>query len=100
MKTVVEPLTHRPLTERPAWKELQIYLQEVRKQHLRQLLAADDQRGKRMTAEAAGVYMDYSKNRVIDRTISILLQLAEESGLQQRIEAMIRGVNINTTENR
>src|SRR5207247_1651905 len=100
MKTVVEPLTNSSLTERPAWKELQIHLQEVRKQHLRQLFAADDQRGKRMTAEAAGVYLDYSKNRVTGQTLRLLFQLAEESGLRQRIDAMFRGDKINSTENR
>src|SRR5712691_3303654 len=95
MKTVVESLT-----ERPAWKGLEAHVQEVRKLHLRQLFATDDQRGKRMTAEAAGVYLDYSKNRVTDQTIRLLFQLAEESGLRPRIDAMFRGDKINSTENR
>src|SRR5438874_240409 len=79
MKTA-EPLTDRMLTERPAWKELETHNQEVRKLHLRQLFAADDQRGKKMTAEAAGIYLDYSKNRITSQTIELLLQLAEQSG--------------------
>src|SRR5712691_2798539 len=95
MKTVVESLT-----ERPAWKGLEAHVQEVRKLHLRQLFAADDQRGKRMVAEAAGIYLDYSKNRVTGQTIGLLFQLAEESGLRPRIDAMFRGDKINSTENR
>jgi glucose-6-phosphate isomerase len=95
MKTVVESLT-----ERPAWKGLEVHLQEVRELHLRQLFAADDQRGKRMAAEAAGIYLDYSKNRVTEQTMRLLFQLAEESGLRPRIDAMFRGDKINVTENR
>jgi glucose-6-phosphate isomerase len=100
METVVEPVTNRPLTERPAWKDLEVHLKKVRKQHLRKLFAADDERGKRMTAEAAGIYFDYSKNRITDQTIKLLFQLAEESGLPARIDAMFRGDKINSTENR
>ncbi|HEX4751018.1 MAG TPA: glucose-6-phosphate isomerase [Bryobacteraceae bacterium] len=100
MATVVEPVTNYPLTERAAWKDLQVHFQNVRELHLRQLFAADPERGKRMTAEAAGIYLDYSKNRITDQTIKLLLQLAEESGLRPRIEAMFRGDKINTTENR
>src|SRR5882672_2914954 len=100
METVVEPLTNRPLSERPAWKDLEAHFKKVRKQHLRQLFAADPERGQRMTAEAAGVYLDYSKNRITDQTIKLLFQLAEESGLRPRIDAMFRGDKINSTENR
>ncbi|MGA8597911.1 MAG: glucose-6-phosphate isomerase [Bryobacteraceae bacterium] len=100
METVVEPLINRPLTERPAWKNLEIHFREIRELHLRQLFAGDPERGKRMTAEAEGIYLDYSKNRITDHAIKLLLQLAEESGLRARIDAMFRGDKINTTENR
>ena len=68
--------------------------------HLRDLFAADPKRGERMTAEAAGLFLDYSKNRITDETLKLLLQLAEESGLRERIDAMFRGDKINITENR
>ena len=99
METVVDPLTS-PLTERPAWKDLEAHSQMVSELHLRKLFAADPERGKRMTAEGAGIYLDYSKNRINDETIDLLLQLANESGLRPRIEAMFRGEKINRTENR
>ena len=99
METVVDPLTS-PLTERPAWKDLEAHSQMVSELHLRKLFAADPERGKRMTAEGAGIYLDYSKNRINDQTINLLLQLANESGLRPRIEAMFRGEKINRTENR
>jgi glucose-6-phosphate isomerase len=91
---------HRPLTERPAWKALESHRQEVGALHLRQLFAADSRRGERLTVEAEGLCLDYSKNRLSDRTIELLLQLADESGLRPRIEAMFRGDRINVTENR
>jgi glucose-6-phosphate isomerase len=100
METIVETLTDRPLTERPAWKDLEAHFQKVRELHLRQLFAADRERGKHMTAEGAGIYLDYSKNRITDETVKLLLQLAEESGLRQRMDAMFRGDKINSTENR
>src|SRR5205809_6851886 len=100
MKTAAELITDRSLTERPAWKDLDVHFKKVRKQHLRKLFAADPERGQRMTAEAAGIYLDYSKNRITSQTIKLLLQLAEESGLRPRIDAMFRGVKINTTETR
>jgi glucose-6-phosphate isomerase len=100
METVVDAITDRPLTERPAWKDLEVHYQKVRDLHLRQLFADDAERGKRMTAEGAGLYLDYSKNRITDQTIKLLLQLAEESGLRPRIDAMFRGDKINSTENR
>jgi glucose-6-phosphate isomerase len=100
METVVEAITGRPLTERPAWKALEDHFRNVRELHLRQLFADDAERGKRMTAEGAGIYLDYSKNRITQETIKLLLQLAEESGLRPRIDAMFRGDKINSTENR
>ena len=89
-----------PLTDRPAWKALEQHFQKVQGLHLRQLFKDDPQRGERLTAEAAGVYLDYSKNRVTQETLALLVQLAEESGLQERIEAMFRGEKINVTEGR
>src|SRR4249920_329593 len=90
----------KPLTERPAWKILEANYPKVRELHLRQLFAEDPKRGERMTAEAVGLYLDYSKNRVTDETLKLLLQLANESGLRGRIDAMFRGEKINVTENR
>ena len=89
-----------PLMERSAWKALKIHYQEIRKSHLRRLFADDPGRGERMTVEAAGLYLDYSKNRITDETLGLLLNLAEESGLQERMEAMFRGEKINLTEKR
>jgi len=89
-----------PLTQRKAWKALQAHHRKIRDTHLRSLFADDPGRGERMTAEALGIYLDYSKNRVSDRTLKLLLQLAVESGLQERIDAMFRGERINVTENR
>jgi glucose-6-phosphate isomerase len=98
--TAIEPVKSRPLTERPAWKELQNHSKKIREQHLRILFAADPERGHCMTAEAAGIYLDYSKNRITDETLKLLVRLAEESGLRARIDAMFRGEKINRTENR
>src|SRR5512137_455252 len=92
--------TIAPLTERPAWKALGSHYQQVREVHLKQLFADDPRRGERMTAEAVGLYLDYSKNRITDETLKLLLQLAEESGLRARIDAMFGGEKINITENR
>src|SRR5579864_8301078 len=100
METIVETLTDLPLTERPAWKDLEAHFEKIRELHLRQLFASDSERGKRMTAEGAGIYLDYSKNRVTDETIKLLLQLAEESGLRAHIDAMFRGDKVNFTEKR
>jgi glucose-6-phosphate isomerase len=88
------------LTARPSWKALESHYQKVRKSHLRQLFADDPKRGERLTTEAVGLYLDYSKNRVTDETLKLLVQLAEESGLRARIDAMFRGEKINITENR
>jgi glucose-6-phosphate isomerase len=84
----------------PAWGALEKHHQKVRNLHLRELFADDPQRGQRLSVEGAGLYLDYSKNRVNDETLQLLLQLAEESGLQARMEAMFRGDKINLTENR
>jgi glucose-6-phosphate isomerase len=89
-----------PLTARPAWKALAAHYQRVRNLHLRELFAGDPERGERLTAEAAGLFLDYSKNRVTDETLALLVRLAEESGLRARIDAMFRGERINVTENR
>ncbi len=88
------------LTERPAWKALAEHYQTMRGLHLRQLFAEDPCRGERLSAEAAGIYLDYSKNRITDETIRLLLRLAEECGLGERITAMFRGEPINVTERR
>ncbi len=89
-----------PLTERPAWKALEAHYQQVRELHLRKLFGDDPGRGERMTAEAVGLYLDYSKNRLTDETLQLLLQLAEASGLRARIDSMFRGEKINLTEKR
>ena len=89
-----------PLNQRPAWKALQTHSQEMKGQHLRDLFAKDPGRGERFTAEADGIFLDYSKNRVTDETLRLLVALAEESGLRGKIEAMFRGDKINITENR
>jgi glucose-6-phosphate isomerase len=88
------------LTERPAWKALQAHFKEMQDRHLRELFAEDPRRGWRFTVEAAGIYLDFSKNRVTDKTVALLLELAEQSGLRERIDAMFRGEKINVTENR
>jgi glucose-6-phosphate isomerase len=88
------------VTMRPGWKALQSHHQKLRELHLRQLFADDPKRGERLTTEAVGLYLDYSKNRITDETLKLLLQLAEECGLRVRIDAMFRGEKINITENR
>ena len=89
-----------PVIERPAWKTLVAHHEKVRELHLRRLFADDPGRGERLTAEAVGVFLDYSKNRITDETLSLLRKLAEESGLREKIDAMFRGDKINLTENR
>ncbi len=89
-----------PLPERSAWKELQEHYAQVRGVHLRDLFADDPQRGERLALEACGIYLDYSKNRVTDETMRLLLRLAEESGLREHIDAMLAGEKINITEDR
>jgi len=88
------------LTERPAWKALKAHYNGVRDLHLRKLFADDPRRGEQMTAEAAGIYLDYSKNRIAAETLKLLLDLAETSGLRRRIDAMFRGEKINVSERR
>jgi glucose-6-phosphate isomerase len=89
-----------PLNQRPAWKALQTHSEAMKGRHLRELFAADPGRGQRFTAEANGIFLDYSKNRLTDETLKLLIALAEESGLRAKIEAMFRGDKINITENR
>ena len=89
-----------PLPERKAWQELKRHHAELAGQHLRELFAADPGRGERLTAEAAGLYLDYSKNRVTDETMRLLVELAAESGVPERRDAMFRGEHINVSEDR
>jgi glucose-6-phosphate isomerase len=89
-----------PLRKRAAWRALAAHHKKLAPLHLRKLFAEDKKRGERLTVEAAGIYLDYSKNRVVDQTIKLLVQLAEESGLRARIDAMFRGDKINITEKR
>ncbi len=89
-----------PLRERPAWRELEAHWREIDPRHLRELFAEDGERGTRLTQEAAGLYLDYSKNRVDDRTLRLLGELAEQSELAERREAMFRGEHINVSEDR
>jgi glucose-6-phosphate isomerase len=89
-----------PLTQRPAWRALQAHYETVRDVYLRTLFAEDPRRGERLAAEAVGLYLDYSKHRITDETIRLLVQLAEDCGLRARIDAMFQGEAINVTENR
>jgi glucose-6-phosphate isomerase len=89
-----------PLTKRKAWKALTAHYKKISKIHLRKLFADDPKRGERLTLEAAGIFLDYSKHRINDQTIKLLLQLADESRLRQRIDAMFSGEKINITEKR
>jgi len=102
MPTAVEEKTARitPLTKRKAWKALEAHYKKVRQSHLRELFADDPERGERLTAEAVGLYLDYSKNRITDETVTLLIQLAEQSGLRERMDAMFHGERINITEDR
>src|ERR1700755_1970794 len=90
----------KTVTELPAWKALSSHFQKIDHLHLRELFAQDPTRGERLTAEAAGIYLDYSKNRITDETLALLLQLAEQSGLRARIDAMFGGEKINVSEKR
>src|SRR5271156_4967071 len=89
-----------PLRDRPAWKALEAHSQKMLDVHLRDLFADDPGRGERLTAEAAGIFLDYSKNRVTDETLRLLIELAAESGVPERRDAMFRGEHINVSENR
>ncbi|HTS16851.1 MAG TPA: glucose-6-phosphate isomerase [Verrucomicrobiae bacterium] len=90
----------KPLTQRQAWGDLAAHHKKAGKLHIRELFAKDAKRGERFTAEAAGLFLDYSKNRITDKALKLLGQLAKESGLRERIDAMFRGEKINVTENR
>src|SRR5215510_14790579 len=83
--------TDAPLVQHSAWKKLDSHYRDIRNQHLRDLFSGDPTRGARMTAEAAGIFLDYSKQRISDETLRLLLELAEHSGLRARIDAMFRG---------
>ena len=89
-----------PLTEAKTWQALTQHYEQVRGTHLRQMFADDPTRGERFTTQAVGIFLDYSKNHITDETMKLLLQLAEEAGLRERIDAMFRGDKINITENR
>ena len=94
-----KPTTQRPI-DTAAWKALQLHYEKIKDTHLRQLFAGDPQRGIRLSAEGAGLYLDYSKNRITDETMKLLVQLARERGVEARRDAMFRGDKINVTENR
>jgi glucose-6-phosphate isomerase len=100
MATPVQPLAKKRAVKGSAWKALVSHYKAVSNLHLQQLFADDPKRGQRMAIEAVGLYLDYSKNRVSDETLNLLLQLAEESGLRARIDAMFSGEKINITEKR
>jgi glucose-6-phosphate isomerase len=95
-----KPLRKAATTKCDAWQSLSAHFKTIRGLHLRNLFADDPERGNRMTEEAVGIYLDYSKNRITDETLKLLVALAEESGLRARIDAMFRGEKINLTENR
>src|SRR5213593_918845 len=93
-------ITMTSLRQRAAWKALEEHFEQIRGIHLRELFADDPGRGERLAVEDVGLYLDYSKNRVTDETLRLLVQLAEEAGLPERIDAMFRGDRINVTEDR
>src|SRR5215471_502611 len=100
MAVLTESSATSSTLKRSAWKALEAHHGKVQKLHLRQLFAEDSARGERLSAEAVGIYLDYSKNRITDETLKLLLQLAEASGLRARIDAMFQGEKINITEKR
>ena len=89
-----------PLRQRPAWQALERHHTRIKGDQMRDLFAADPQRGERLCVEAEGVYLDFSKNRITDETVGLLVRLAEESGLRAHIDAMFRGDKINVSEGR
>jgi glucose-6-phosphate isomerase len=99
-KTTPKPPAVKPLTKRKAWSALRTHHKTVQSVHLRKLFADNPKRAEKFSLEALGIYFDYSKNRITDKTVTLLLQLARESGLRERIDAMFRGDKINITENR
>jgi glucose-6-phosphate isomerase len=100
MAVNVEAIKKHPAGNRQAWKDLGAHYKEIRDLHLRQLFAQDPQRGEHFTVQAVDLYLDYSKNRITAETLPLLIRLAEESHLRERIDAMFRGDKINTTEKR
>jgi glucose-6-phosphate isomerase len=100
MAARADAITRRPAPKRQAWKDLGAHYKKVGETHLRQLFADDPKRGERLTVEAVGLFLDYSKNRITDETVKLLIRLAEESQLRERIDAMFRGDKINLTEKR
>jgi len=98
--TTATEATATPLTQLAAWKALSAHYEKIRNQHLRDIFKSDPNRGTRLTVEAEGIYLDYSKHRITDETLKLLLQLAEESGVKARLEAMFSGEKINITEKR
>jgi len=96
MPATTKSPTNMRLTDLPAWKSLQSNYSQVHSLHLRQLFADDPTHGERLTLEAAGLYLDYSKNRLTDDTIKLLVQLAEQAGLRNRIDAMFSGEKIRS----
>jgi glucose-6-phosphate isomerase len=100
MAARVESIAGNTVVKRQAWRALEAHSKEIQKTHLRNLFADDPKRGERLTVEALGIYLDYSKNIITDETLKLLLELAEESGLRARIDAMFRGEKINITEKR
>jgi len=99
-KAILKSPPIKPLTKRKAWAALKALHKTVHTLHLRKLFDDDPKRGEKFTAEALGIYLDYSKNRITDKTLKLLLDLAKESGLRERIDAMFRGEKLNITENR
>ena len=99
-KAILKTPAIKPLTKRKAWAALKALHKTVHTLHLRKLFDDDPKRGEKFTAEALGIYLDYSKNRITDKTLKLLLDLAKESGLRERIDAMFRGEKLNITENR
>jgi glucose-6-phosphate isomerase len=99
-ETLKKQSTGKGQSQRASWKALESHYKQMSKLHLRELFADDPKRGERMAVEAVGLYLDYSKNRITGETLDLLLRLAEDAGLQARIDAMFRGEKINLTENR
>jgi glucose-6-phosphate isomerase len=100
MATRAETISQRPMAKRQVWKGLGDHYKTIAKVHLRQLFAKDPKRGERLNVEALGLFLDYSKNLITEETLQLLIELARESQLQERIDAMFRGEKINLTENR
>src|SRR5260370_15456183 len=100
MAARAEAISRRPTGKRRVWKGLGDHYKRIAKVHLRQLFAEDLKRGEHLNVEALGLFLDYSKNRITEETLQLLIELAKESHLQERIEAMFRGERINLTENR